>query len=214
MRRSIALALMGLMLLTMPALAQTQAPQWSPYFKTLVKLLPEGSFEALDGWEEALRVHLKEMLAEHDDAENRQYAAEILDLATAPRIAFDSEDELIGNWRVRSLQSDELGAYAYAYFPARIYREAQALVFDKDSGSQRHRGLMAKASDDTVFFAGALYYTYQSPRMHSALMDPTAARDADPEQDATALIHKLGPEHYLMVFNYEPNRFRFNEIRK
>jgi hypothetical protein len=204
MNHFIALVALTLASLAMPAMAQTQ--QWSPYFKTLVKTLPEGSYEAFEGWEEALRAHLADMLEEHGGDENAE--------AALPRMDFESDDELIGNWRVRSLQSDALGAYVYNWFPARIYREAQALVFDKHSGSQRHRGLMARASDDTVFFAGALYYDYQTPRLHSAFMDQTAAREVDPELDATALIHKLGPDHFLMVFDHEPNRFRFYEIGK
>ncbi|WP_196259864.1 DUF4893 domain-containing protein [Pelagibacterium limicola] len=184
----------------------------SPYFKTLYKSLPEGSYEALDGWEEALRDHLKMMLEEHGDAENRAGAEAILELADAPRIDMESDDELIGNWRVRSLQTDALGAYVYSWFPARIYQEGQALVFDKNSGSQRHRGLMARASAGTVFFAGALYYGYQEPRLHSVHMAPEA--NADPEMDATALIYKLAPERYLMVFDYAPSYFRFYEIAK
>ena len=193
---------------TMPVVAQVP----SPYFKTLVKSLPEGASEQADGWEAALRVHLKVLLEEHGDAENVAATKEILALVDTPRIDFENEDELVGNWRMRSLQVDSLGAYVYPYFPARIYREGQALVFDKDSGSQRHRGLMALASPDTVFFAGALYYGYQEPRLHSAHMDP--GTDADPSYDAIALVHKLAPDHYFMAFNYDAGRFRFYEIIK
>ena len=189
-------------------LAASEELAGSPYFETLSRSLPEGSYEALSGWEDALHA----LLEEHDSPDNAAAAREILELANAPRIDFDGEDELIGDWRVRSLQADGLGVYAYAWFPARIYREGQALVFDKASGSQRHRGLMALASKDTVFFAGALYYGYEEPRMHSAHMDPGA--DIDPAMDATALIYKLGPDHYLMVFNHDPGRFRFYEIAR
>jgi hypothetical protein len=194
----------------LPVFAQMSGQ--SPYFKTLHKSLPEGSYETLEGWEEALRAHLATLLEEHGDAENRASVAEILALADAPRIEMESDDELVGNWRVRSLQTDGLGAYVYSYFPARIYPEGQALVFDKDSGSQRHRGLMARATPGTVFFAGALYYGYQEPRLHSAHMAPGA--DADPAYDALAMIYKLGPGHYLMAFDYDPQRFRFYDIRK
>lgn len=205
--RSIALMVVALVMTAAPLQAAG-----SPYFKTLHESLPEGTYESLAGWEDALRAHLKTVLQEHDDAENEAAAAQILALVEAPRFDFDGEEELIGDWRVRSLQVNGLGVYVYSWFPARIYREAQALVFDKASGSQRHRGLMALASEDTVFFAGALYYGYEEPRMHSAHMDPAA--QPDPAMDATALIHKLGPDHYLMVFNHDAGRFRFYEIAK
>lgn len=212
MMRLILTALTILAMLAPPLAARED--QHSPYFETLLESLPEGSYEALDGWEEALRRHLKALLEEHDDAENVAGVRAILGLVEAPRLDFDSESELVGDWRVRSLQADSLGAYVYSWFPARIYREAQALVFDKDSGSQRHRGLMARASADAFFFAGALYYGYQPPRLHSAHMDLAAEGEPDPDYDATALLYKLGPEHYLMVFNHGSGRFRFYEISK
>lgn len=209
--RQIAPLLLALSLAAAP-LAASEEPSGSPYFKTLYQSLPEGTYEALSGWEDALHAHLDALLDEHGSTDNAAAAREILELTDAPRIDFDSEDELIGDWRVRSLQADGLGVYAYSWFPARIYREGQALVFDKASGSQRHRGLMALASKDAVFFAGALYYGYEEPRMHSAHMAPGV--DADPAMDATALIHKLGPDHYLMVFDHDPGRFRFYEIAR
>ncbi len=209
--RGMIAAVLLVLAMTSPAVL-AQAPQTSPYFKTLLKSLPEGSYEAHQGWEAALRAHLKSMLEEHDDAENRAAVETIMDLVNTPRIAFESEEELIGDWRVRSLQADPLGAYVYSWFPARIYREGQALVFDKDSGSQRHRGLMARVTEDSVFFAGALYYGYEEPRLHSAHMALEA--DADPERDTTAIIYKLAHQHYLMVFDHGQERFRFYEIGK
>lgn len=199
--------------LALPALAQApEQPGASPYFKTLYKSVPEGAFESAEAWEAGLRDRLKAIMAEYPDAENEAGVRDILALVDAPRLALGPEDALVGNWQVRSLQADGLGAYTYPYFPARIYVEGQALVFDKASGSQRHRGMMARASAEAMFFAGALYYAYQSPRLHSAMMAPEA--DVDPDQDELAMLYRLGEDHYLMAFAPRNERYRFYEMRK
>lgn len=121
--------------------------------------------------------------------------------------------ELEGNWRVRSLQATELGTIAYQYFPARIFSEAQAMVFTKNSGSQRHQGMMAQLNDSTVLFVGSLYYGYEEPRLYSTMMAGEVS-DQQREFDAVAEIYKIGDDHFLMAFAPRGDIYRFYEIIK
>lgn len=205
-------ALFSLAVLLAPSLAAAQeTAERTPYYKTLIGTLHPGDETAMEGTEERIRAALENVRANSDDPESLAAVAEMEALLDHERIPFSANNELVGSWRVRSLQVDGLGAYAYAYFPARIYPEAQALVFDKDSGSQRHRGLMAQADPETVFFAGALYYGYESARMYS---NHTDADNTDRDMDAIAEIYKLGEAHYLMVFATEGGYGRLYEIRR
>lgn len=195
-----------------PVLSDNTPPP-DPYAEILMDtLLPED--RTIDfQWEDALRERLAAVETEYPDEQNLDSIAQIRELIDRPRVKFDSRAELSGQWRVRSMQADDLGAYVYDWFPARIFTEAQALVFDKYSGSQRHRGLMAQIDEDRVFFAGALYYGYEEPRMYSGHMDQGAA-NADRDFDTTALIYKVGPDHFLMAFAPKDGRHRLYEIKK
>ena len=133
-------------------------------------------------------------------------------LIAAEHLDFDIA-ELEGNWRVRSLQASELGTIAYQYFPARMFYEARAMVFSKNSGSQRHQGMMAQLNDSTVLFIGSMYYSDDTPRLYSTMMAGEVS-DQQREFDAVAEIYKIGDEHFLMAFAPQGDMYRFYEIRK
>lgn len=183
------------------------------YAKSLfAKLHPEDQ-TLPQGWREGLTARLDHLAETSEDAETLDSLSQFQILIDAEPIAFDIA-ELEGDWRMRSLQATELGAFVYPHFPARIYPEGQALIFDKASGSQRHRGMLAQADDMTVFFVGALYYGYEAPRLYSTMV----AGEITPEQrefDAVAEIQKIGENHFVMAFAPEDGgRFRLYEIRK
>ncbi|UYQ72125.1 DUF4893 domain-containing protein [Pelagibacterium flavum] len=197
-------------MLGMPALGQ--APDTGGYAKSLFgRLYPEDQSLA-KGWETGLQALLDELKDSSEDQETLDAIPEFERLIEAEHLAFSIE-ELDGSWRMRSLQATDYGAFIYQYFPARIYPEAQAMVFDKNSGSQRHRGLMAQLDAETVFFVGALYYGYEDPRIYSA-MTPGEVTEEQREFDAVAEIYKIGDNHFLMAFAPSANRFRLYEIRK
>lgn len=133
-------------------------------------------------------------------------------LIAAEHLDFDIA-ELEGNWRVRSLQASELGTIAYQYFPARIFYEARAMVFSKNSGSQRHQGMMGQLDDSTVLFIGSMYYGYEEPRLYSTMMTGEVS-DQQREFDAVAEIYKIGEDHFLMAFAPRENYYRFYEMKK
>ncbi|WP_158541580.1 DUF4893 domain-containing protein [Pelagibacterium lacus] len=193
-----------------PALAQ--APETAPYAKTLfARLHPEDQGLAR-GWQEGLAGLLDTVRESSDDPETLDAIPQFLALAEAPHLPF-ALAELEGDWRMRSLQATDYGAFIYQYFPARIYPEGDAYVFDKNSGSQRHRGLLAQKDDTSAFFVGALYYGYEAPRLYSAM----TVGETTPEQrefDAVAEIYKIGEAHFLMAFAPEDGRYRLYEIRK
>ncbi|MGQ0800729.1 MAG: DUF4893 domain-containing protein [Pseudomarimonas sp.] len=65
--------------------------------------------------------------------------------------------KLLGNWRVRSLQTNTLGAYLYGFFNAEISQRDEFLQLRKSSGSQRRLGLLYPVRDEptTMVFLGA-----------------------------------------------------------
>ena len=194
-----------------PASAETEEPRAGGYGKELFsQLYPEDQGLA-QGWQEGLS-QLLDRLEDSSDPETRAAIPDFRALIAASHEPFEIA-ELDGDWRMRSLQATDYGAFPYQYFPARIYPEGQAMVFDKNTGSQRHRGFVAQLDDETVFFVGALYYGYEGPRIYSAM----SVGEPTPEQrefDAVAEIYKIGENHFLMAFRPEENRFRLYEIRK
>ncbi|WMT87239.1 DUF4893 domain-containing protein [Pelagibacterium sp. 26DY04] len=208
--RAVITALIAISLaLVSPALAQDSRG----YAKSLFAQLHPEDQTLAQGWREGLAARLDQLAGTSEDPEILGALPQFQTLIDAEPIAFHIA-ELEGDWRMRSLQATELGAFVYPYFPARIYPEGQALIFDKASGSQRHRGMLAQADDMTVFFVGALYYGYEAPRLYSTMM----AGEITPEQrefDAVAEIQKIGENHFVMAFAPEDGgRFRLYEIRK
>lgn len=198
------------LVLALPAFAQT--PGSGGYAKDLFGQLHPEDQGLARGWQDHLQDVLTEIAKTSDDPESIDSIDEFERLIAAPHLPF-SIGELDGNWRMRSLQATDLGAFIYQYFPARIYPQAQAHVLDKNTGSQRHYGFMAQLDDTTVFFVGALYYGYESPRFYSSM----AGVDTTPEQrefDAVAEIYKIGENHFLMAFAPRDNRARLYEIIK
>src|SRR5690554_6057209 len=125
--------LFSLLALALPASAQSDA-------KALFgKLYPEDQVLASD-WREQLATLLDQLEATSDDPETVAALPQFRALISARPVPH-SIDELIGDWQMRSLQASDLGAFPYTYFPARIYRDGDRIVFDKASGSQRHLGV-------------------------------------------------------------------------
>jgi len=197
-------------MLGVPALGQ--APDTSDYAKTLFGQLYPADQSLAQGWAAGLEGLLDQLKDSSEDQETLNSIPDFQRLVEVAHLPF-SIGELEGAWRMRSLQATDYGAFIYQYFPARIYPEGQAMVFDKDSGSQRHRGLMAQLDAESVFFVGALYYGYEGPRIYSA-MTPGEATDEQRAFDAVAEIYKIGENHFLMAFAPNANRFRLYEIRK
>lgn len=193
-----------------PALAQPTGTGSDA--KTLFSRLHPEDQRLAEGWQDGLATLLDEVRETSDDPETLAAIPEFAALIAAPHLPF-ALDDLEGDWRMRSLQATDYGAFIYQYFPARIYREDGAYVFDKDSGSQRHRGLLAQKDATSAFFVGALYYGYEAPRLYSAM----TLGETTPEQrefDAVAEIYRIGEEHFLMAFAPEDGRYRLYEIRR
>ncbi|WP_404400307.1 DUF4893 domain-containing protein [Pelagibacterium halotolerans] len=197
------------------AFSTETVPAGAPaYYDILVDTLHADDRNAMKGWEERMRAQLEAVAADPMDAEIAVWAEEIRALLDAERVPIVDEAGLLGDWKVRSMQVDDLGAFVYSWFPARVFREARALVFDKDSGSQRHRGLMALEPEHRYyFFAGALYYGYEQERMYSAHMGEDAP-NANRAMDAIARVYKLGSDHFMMAFAPDEGRYRLYEIRR
>ena len=208
--RAVIAALIALFLAPgFPAFAQDSGG----YAKDLFAQLHPEDQALAEGWREGLATRIDQLAETSGDPETLNSLPQFRSLIDAEPVAFDIS-ELEGEWRMRSLQATELGAFVYQYFPARIYPEAQALIFDKNSGSQRHRGMLAQADEMTVFFVGALFYGYEAPRLYSTMMSGEIAPQQR-EFDAVAEIQKVGENQFVMAFAPEEGgQFRLYEIRK
>lgn len=69
-----------------------------------------------------------------------------------------ADKELLGPWRCRSIQADNLGVYAYAHFKCRITAAAGGLGFHKVTGSQRKIGDLVRLDNRRFAYLGAVYY--------------------------------------------------------
>lgn len=207
------LALAAALMLANPALPAASEDEGSQAFERLYKSLHPEDREVLEGWEAELRSLIAEARAEASDSDSRAALDAMTALLDAPREAIPDDEGLLGSWRARSLQLSGLGAYAYPYFPAHIYREGEDLVFEKDSGSQRHFGVLARQDEDRYLFVGALYYGYQQQRPYSAHMDNPAGVDRN--YDAIGELYRLSEDRLLMLFApHGQGPLRLYELRR
>lgn len=204
------IGLLFALVFALPGHAET--PDLEGYSAQLFEQLHPEDQSLAEGWQTGLAKQLDLLEDDPEEFVVLDSIDEIRELIAAEHQPFSIE-ELDGNWRMRSLQASDLGAIAYQYFPARIYPAGEAYFFDKNTGSQRHRGLMAQLDEDTVFFVGALYYGYETPRLYSSQM----VGETTPQQrefDAVAEIYKIGDDHFLMAFAPKNDSYRLYEIRK
>ena len=209
--KSIAMALALLATLAMPSSAET--PAEGTYGAQLFDQLHPNDRVLAGDWEQGLAKLIDTLAETSDDPETLENLDDFRALVDHAALPF-AISELEGDWQVRSLQAQDLGAFTYSYFPARVYPEGEALVFDKNSGSQRHRGMMAQYDENTAFFVGALYYGYEAPRLYSAMMAGESVTEAQREFDAVAEIYKTGDQTFLMAFAPQNGGYRFYEMRR
>ena len=164
---------------------------------------------ALDDWEDRLRARL--IALRDTDAQNREAATTMLALLDAPRPPLGALDDIDGRCRVRSLQADALGAYAYPYFDCEIHAEGEFIAFHKPTGSQRRFGLMEREEGERLFFIGGSYYTDEMPRGYSSEYAPDPDADAL-DRDAHGLVFRLAPRRYLFAFAPKGERFELYEV--
>ncbi|YCM44175.1 DUF4893 domain-containing protein [Verrucomicrobiaceae bacterium 227] len=143
------------------------------------------------------------------DESSRKVLAEMKDLLALKRLPIQKEEELHGDWKVRSLQAGGLGAFSYPFFKCRIFPEEKALVFHKAAGSQRRMGFLERDAPGRFLFAGAMYFSYDpAPRIYRG------GKDEDRDRNCVAWLYKVGKDRLVMVFPFSNERMELYELKR
>lgn len=122
-----------------------------------------------------------------------------------------TREELAGTWRCRSMQIDKLGVFAYPFFRCDLRGDAQALLFEKSTGSQRRSGRLLPAEDGTWVFLGGATVNDDPRKSYSALENPAAAAR---ESDSVGVLRKIGDHQLLMILDAKPESYEVYELRR
>ncbi len=181
--------------------------------------LAESRAETLRGW---LTENDAKMLVALDDNAAAKIAegkakftvdgaaiAEIETLLGAPRAPIGPPADIEGEWRIRSLQITNFGAYAYPFFKVRIYAEGPpgALVFHKDTGSQRIFAELAADGSNRYILVGAGYAGGDPPGEYSTR---AYEQPGDPYNDIAGHLYRLADGRLLLVT--APNHLGLNVL--
>lgn len=133
------------------------------------------------------------------DPESAKAAKELLAILKLPRQQIADPSSLLGKWKVRSIQTSDLGVYAYPFFDSRFYKGTDGeIIFHKNTGSQRSKGIVGKSSEGDLLFLGATYYNDEGPTTYTTLLaDPS---QGTPERDRAGKVYQLKKNHLLMIF--------------
>ncbi|MCQ2139016.1 MAG: hypothetical protein MJZ09_01420 [Bacteroidales bacterium] len=110
-------------------------------------------------------------------------------------------DELTEYTRVKSIQMDDTGLYAYDYFACRIYWEVENLCFRKTKGSQLKAGLLSQVNDRLIKYEGWWF------------INGDRERD-DEEHHQTGYITKVSTHKVILTIDKGDGRYEILEFAK
>ncbi len=181
----------------------------SAHAAEILSLLKPAEATALTTAEEGVKTSATKHL-ESTDKETAANAKQITDLLALPRIEFGDRLPLAGKWKVRSLQVNDLGAYAYPYFPCEFVKEgAQGLRLDKNTGSQRRSGIIGDDGKGNIIFIGGKYYSDEAPIGYSGFQDESVK--TDPTRDTYGTLYRLGKDHLILIFGENNEIYEFKK---
>lgn len=129
----------------------------------------------------------------------KEDVGKLLDAKTYPVLPKD----LVGLWRVRSIQIDDRnGIFLYPYFNCRFREIDGKLFFEKTKGSQRKSGYLYQNSPKSLIFLGGW----------SVNDDPQTIYGS--ENSVAGTVYKIGPRKVIMIFPYQNNRVEIYELMK
>lgn len=100
----------------------------------------------------------KERVEKFDEEESKT----AYNLLTDEPVTMKASD-LMACKKVRSIQLEPYGTFIYNYFPCRIYKEGDTMIFHKTGGSQRKWGNLYRFDDLYVGFTGCYYIGGDQP---------------------------------------------------
>ncbi len=160
--------------------------------------------EALEESEALAATALDAVPADAYGQPDRQRARALLDAKRRPL----SRDDLIRDWRCRSIQAGELGVFAYPFFKCRIQRRGEGLYFEKLTGSQRRSGWLFTEGETFVMLAG-FSVNDDVVNRYSGLPGGAA-----PDSDSAGRAYGLADGRVLILFDATPDNVEFYELAK
>lgn len=143
-----------------------------------------------------------------DDPYPRDFATARALLKRAERP--QSLGDITGRWRVRSIQVNPHGTFAYPFFAASIARERGELRFAKTTGSQRRSGVLLPAGDGrSLVFLGGTTVNDEAPVAYSRIAHP---RSAPRDSDSVGRLVRIGARELLMVLDASPDRYELYHL--
>lgn len=135
-----------------------------------------------------------------EDSESKKAANIARKWLELPRLAF-TPDEILGKWKVRSLQGGPDFHVLYPFFNAEFRKEDGRIVFQKTTGSQRRMGFVFPDQSTRMIFLGGKTVNDDTPLSYSRL-DPKMPASADPrDSDSFGYLVKTGEKRYLMFLD-------------
>lgn len=111
-----------------------------------------------------------------------------------------------GRWKVRSLQVNRMGTFAYPWFDARIDRGQGTWLFAKTSGSQRRSGILLPHGDGrSLVFLGGTTVNDAPPVAYSRVRDGGAPASSD----SIGRPVRIGPRELLLVLDADAAAGRY-----
>ena len=80
-----------------------------------------------------------------------------------------TSSDLLGNWKCRSTQLNNLGVYVYTYFNCRVKQTDMGLFFEKKTGSQRMSGILFPESERAYVLLGGWTVNDEPQTVYSGL---------------------------------------------
>jgi hypothetical protein len=139
-------------------------------------------------------------------------------LAAQPPESLGDGSQLLGDWRVRSIQARTGHAvYDYPWFQARIRRDPRgALGFIKSTGSQRRSGLLLRDREQPgrLVFAGTTSVNDQPTRDYSTVRGNTGNPRDESSDDSVGEFILLSEGHAVLILDVDEFRLEIYELRR
>ena len=118
-----------------------------------------------------------------------------------------SKDELVGNWKVRSIQVNRLGLFSYPYFNAKFSKVGGMLFFEKTTGSQRRSGFLLPDASGNLVLVGGKTVNEDPQRPHSSL-------GGTPDSDTIGKVFKIGEGQLIILLDTSPQKFEIYQLKR
>ena len=126
-------------------------------------------------------------------------------MLTEPDLSIDVS-QVIGKWKCRSTQLNNIGIYVYNYFNCQITKSDNKLFFEKTSGSQRKSGYLFPNGNNELVFLGGWTVNDDPQTVYSGLSQST-----DNQNDTVGIFVRKSNK-LVALFPYSKNHYEIYEL--